>query len=111
MSDYKAVISRLMDAANAPSAQIRALKEKTGKKIVGCLPVYTPGEIVYALDMIPVGLWGGQVEISRAKAYVPAFTCSIMQSILELGLRGTYAFARLISTCPPHSPTGIMSSA
>lgn len=90
MSDYKTIISRLQTAASKPSKEIHALKEKTGKKLVGCLPVYTPAEIVYALDMIPVGLWGGQVEISRAKAYVPAFTCSIMQSILELGLRGSY---------------------
>lgn len=90
MSDYKLALGKLEEAANSPAAQIHALKEKTGKKLVGCLPVYTPGEIVYALGMIPVGLWGGQVETSRAKEYVPAFTCSIMQSILELGLRGSY---------------------
>lgn len=90
MSDYKEIIGRLQAIAQEPSVQTAELKRKTGKKLVGCLPAYTPGEIVYALDMIPVGLWGGQVEISLAKEYVPAFTCSIMQSILELGLRGSY---------------------
>lgn len=90
MSDYKDIIIRLQEVAKEPSREIHAIKEKTGKEIVGCLPVYTPAEIVYALDMIPVGLWGGQVQSSLSKAYIPAFTCSIMQSILELGLRGSY---------------------
>lgn len=91
MNDCKEIIERLSSVAAFPAKEIHSMKERTGKKLVGCLPVYTPGEIVYALDMIPVGLWGGQVEISRAKEYVPAFTCSIMQSILELALKGAYS--------------------
>jgi benzoyl-CoA reductase/2-hydroxyglutaryl-CoA dehydratase subunit BcrC/BadD/HgdB len=40
--------------------------------------------------MLPIGLWGGQLDISKAKEYVPAFCCSILQSALELGLTGAY---------------------
>jgi benzoyl-CoA reductase/2-hydroxyglutaryl-CoA dehydratase subunit BcrC/BadD/HgdB len=40
--------------------------------------------------MFPIGLGGGQTEISRAKEYVPAFCCSVLMSGLEYGLNGTY---------------------
>lgn len=63
---------------------------KQGKKVIGVLPVYTPEEIVHAAGMVPMGLWGGQVEIDKAKQYYPAFACSIMQSIAEFGLKGSY---------------------
>ncbi len=63
---------------------------KDGKKVIGVMPVYTPEEIVHAAGMVPMGLWGGQVEIDKAKQYYPAFACSIMQSIAEFGLNGSY---------------------
>lgn len=40
--------------------------------------------------MIPMGLWGGQTELMRAKSYLPAFACPIMQSDMEFGLSGAY---------------------
>ena len=75
--------------ANHPKEMLEEYK-KNGEKVVGTLPVYTPGELVHAAGMIPMGIWGGKVEIDKAKQYFPAFACSIMQSILEFGLRGKY---------------------
>ena len=60
------------------------------KKLVGCFPVYTPEVMVHAADMVPMGLWGAQTEISSARNYLPPFACPIMQSCLELGLNGIY---------------------
>ncbi len=90
MADYNQIIDTLQDIARNPGAQVKEFKARTGNKAVGCFPVYTPEEIVYAAGMLPVGLWGGMTTVSEAKAYIPAFTCSIMQSCLELGLNGTY---------------------
>lgn len=59
-----------------------------GKKVIGCLPVYCPEEIVYAADMVPFGVWGAEREVSEAKTYFPAFICSILQTSLEMGLKG-----------------------
>ena len=61
-----------------------------GKKVVGCFPIYTPAELVQAAGMIPIGLWGGQIAPSVAGQYAPIFTCSIMRSCLDLGMRGKY---------------------
>lgn len=62
-----------------------------GKKVVGCFPLYTPAELVYAAGMIPMGLWGGEVVPAVAGRYAPIFTCSILRSCLELGMTAKYA--------------------
>lgn len=62
----------------------------SGKKVVGCFPFYIPEEIVHAGGMIPFGLWGGQVTPTLAGKYSPTFTCSILRSCLEFGLKGVY---------------------
>jgi len=59
-----------------------------GKKVIGCFPLYTPDEIVYASGMIPFGIWGAECKVSKAKRYYPAYICGILQTNLELGLQG-----------------------
>lgn len=84
------LIAKFDAAANHPKAQMEKYIAE-GKKVVGVFPIYTPEEIVHAAGMVPIGMWGGRVEIDKAKQYFPAFACSIMQSILEFGLRGVFA--------------------
>lgn len=89
MPDLKEQIEILRNAAKNPRKQMeRYLSE--GKKVVGCFAVYTPEVLVHASGMIPMGIWGGQTELKEAKRYLPAFACSIMQTSLEMGIRGTY---------------------
>ena len=83
------LIAKFEAAANHPKAQMEKYIAE-GKKVVGVFPIYTPEEIVHAAGMVPIGIWGGRVEIDKAKQYFPAFACSIMQSILEFGLRGVF---------------------
>lgn len=83
------LLNRFEYVANHPKEMLQKYIEE-GEKVVGTLPVYTPGELVHAAGMIPMGIWGGKVEIDRAKQYFPAFACSIMQSTLEFGLKGSY---------------------
>ena len=89
MADLKTNLKRLSDAAANPRAQLDYYL-KQGKKCVGCFPPYTPEELVHAAGMIPFGLWGGQVELIKAKSYLPAFACPIMQADMELALKGAY---------------------
>ncbi len=89
MEKLKSLLGQLVTVADNPKAmQDKYLK--AGKKVVGCFPVYTPEEIVHAAGMVPMGLWGGQINPSVAGQYAPAFTCSIMRSCLELGMTGKY---------------------
>ena len=61
-----------------------------GKKVIGCFPLYTPEQLVYAAGMIPFGMWGTEMEVNLAKKYFPAYFCGIIQTNLELAMLGAY---------------------
>jgi benzoyl-CoA reductase/2-hydroxyglutaryl-CoA dehydratase subunit BcrC/BadD/HgdB len=61
-----------------------------GKKVIGCLPYFCPEELIYAAGMVPFGLWGAEMQTAEAKRYWPPFICSILQTTLELGIKGHY---------------------
>lgn len=77
------------DAVNAPGRMMSEYIKKN-KKIIGCFPLYIPEQIVYALDMIPFGMWGSEREVTAAKNYFPAYVCGILQTNFELAIRGAY---------------------
>jgi benzoyl-CoA reductase/2-hydroxyglutaryl-CoA dehydratase subunit BcrC/BadD/HgdB len=85
-----AIISELKALSDHPGEAVKKLKGASGKKMVGLVPYYGPEEIVYAAGMQPVGVWGGEVEVSSANTYLPPFACPLTKSILELALRGVY---------------------
>ena len=88
-------LKKFHEAASSPRAQMdRYMAE--GKKIVLTAPVYTPEEIIHSMGFMPMGAWGADMELNRSKEYFPAFLCSIVQSVLELGIRGAYKGASAI---------------
>ncbi len=60
----------------------------SGRKVIGCAPVYTPEELVYSFGMLPMGIWGAEGEVSLAKEYFPAFYASPILRLMDLGLEG-----------------------
>ena len=89
------IFNQFHTIATAPRAQMDAYL-KQGKKVVLTSPVYTPEEILHSMGFVPMGAWGADVELNRSKEYFPAFICSIAQSMLELGINGTYDGASAI---------------
>jgi len=90
MEGINRILADMQRVVSNPRQVVKDYKAKTGKGVVGCFPVYCPEEIVHAAGMLPVGLWGGQTQISQALTIVPSFCCSIMQSNIEYALKGTY---------------------
>lgn len=82
-------LQELTFAAENPGALLKQYK-KDRRSVIGCFPVYVPEELVFAAGAVPMGLWGAQTDLSKAKQFLPAFACSIMQSCLELGLNEAY---------------------
>lgn len=83
------LLAQLHEVAVSPKKQLdKYLAE--GKKVVAVAPVYTPQEIIHSMGLVPMGVWGADIEINEAKKYYPAFICSVMQTILELGIKGEY---------------------
>ena len=90
----KSILEKFHSAASDPKAQ----KDKylsEGKKIV-LVSYYTPEEIIHSMGAVPFGVWGGDLQLQESKQYFPAFICSIVQSIVELGMKGTYDGASAI---------------
>lgn len=87
---YKDVIERLCEAGLFPEKTIAETKASTGKELVGCFPVRTPEEIIYASGCIPVGMWGGKAELKLSDKYLQGFCCAVMRTNLEFAMRGVY---------------------
>lgn len=82
---------RQMDYAVTHIRQRLEAEKAQGRKIVGCFPVFVPEELVHAAGAFPVGVWGAEgVPLLRASEYYPPYACSVVQSITELGMGGTY---------------------
>ena len=91
MSKIDTILSELTDISKHPRKAMEDFKAKTGKGAIGVLPIYAPEEIVYATGYLPMGIWGAtKKQILKAPTWLPAFTCSIMQSIMELEMEGAY---------------------
>lgn len=89
------LLRRFHTAAADPKGQLKQYLA-AGEKVILTAPVYTPEEIIHAMGLVPMGAWGGDMPLEGAKKYFPAFICSVMQSILELGMKGAYEGASAI---------------
>lgn len=89
MENINKILTNMQRVVSNPAQVLKDYKA-SGKKVIGCFPVYCPEEIVHAAGMMPIGMWGGQTQITQALTVVPPFCCSIMQSNIEFGLKGVY---------------------
>lgn len=89
------ILNKLHEVAVSPKLQLDTYLAE-GKKIILTAPVYTPDEIIHSMGFVPIGVWGEDIQLDRAKEYFPAFLCSIVQTILEQGIKGVYNGASAI---------------
>lgn len=95
MAELQENLKRLQEIAGNPKSQLeRYLSE--GRQVIGCFPIYTPEVLADAAGIVPMGLWGAQTEFSLAKKYLVPFACPIMQSCMELALKGVYKGIRAV---------------
>lgn len=87
MSEINELLSGFRAIAEDPKGELEKAVSG-GRRVVGVLPYFCPEELVYASGMLPFGLWGAEIQTSEAKRYFPAFICSILQTTLEMGIRG-----------------------
>lgn len=89
MSAVKKLLNEFTNIAQNPKGQMQKYL-RDGHRVIGYVPPYTPRPLLEATGCIPMGLWGGQISPVKAGRYVPISTCSIMRSVLELGMNGTF---------------------
>ena len=87
MSELQELLRTCREIASHPGKACRRAAA-AGRKLVGVMPYFCPEELVYAAGMLPVGLWGADMQASLSRRYYPSFICSLLHTALELGLRG-----------------------
>ena len=91
-------LNELLECFHEIASNPKAQKDKylkDGKKIV-LVSYYTPEEIIHSMGAVPFGVWGADEVVTEAKKYYPAFICSIVQTINDLGMKGVYDGASAI---------------
>ena len=99
MTEAKENVERIVAEADAlyhdlDFGAVKRFKEAHPEaKVIGCLPTYSPKEIIHAAGMLPVHLRGAgdQVEIIRGDAYFQSYICQLPRGIIELALSGRLA--------------------
>ena len=87
MNEVKELLNGFTAVCVDPKAQLKAAVAD-GRQCIGVLPYFCPEELAYAAGMLPFGLWGAEMQASESKRYYPAFICSLLHTVLELGLKG-----------------------
>jgi len=66
--------------------------KKQGKPVVGWTCTYTPEEIIYAANALPIRVLGSLERTTLADAYLPQNVCSFCRSCFDQALRGKYNY-------------------
>lgn len=92
------------NTVNNVSSTILEHEKRLNRPVIGVMPAYFPLELIEAAGGYPVQLWGNNLPIENADAYLQSYCCSVARSILELEMRQiahmvkAYAFTSLCDT-------------
>jgi len=78
------VLSKLRGIADQPYEYLRQWKQENGRKIIGCMPMYVPEELIHAAGMLPVVLQKTDEEIEQGPSNVQSYFCGIVRCIGEM---------------------------
>lgn len=92
MNNMYKLLNKFALIANDPYPWLTQWKKDTGKKIVGCVPMAIPEEIIHAAGMLPVTLLGSDKEITLADRYAHPYICHSVRGNFDLSLRGELDF-------------------
>lgn len=86
------VLSQFARAADHPREWLLEWKARTGKKVIGCFPLYGPEELIHASGMLPVLLQGSDKPIALASQHLHANVCHPVRTNFDQALRGEMDF-------------------
>jgi len=97
----RTILDEFKEIAESPFSYLRNWKLRSGKKILGYFCTNTPEEIIQAAGLLPMRILNSRESISLASRHLQSYSCSLVQSSLEAGLRGELSF--LDGTVFPHT--------
>ena len=86
------LLGRFTNITGNPYQRLAQWKEQTKGRVIGCLPMYVPEEIIHAAGILPVTILASDEEITLADRYVHANLCSSVRAKFDMSLKGELGF-------------------
>ncbi|MDY6790458.1 MAG: 2-hydroxyacyl-CoA dehydratase family protein [Thermodesulfobacteriota bacterium] len=86
------ILKKIADITSDPYAYVVGIKKDSGKKIIGCFPMFVPEEIIHAAGMMPVVIWRGNELVTWGHSHVPPYDCGITRSFVDDAVKGRLEF-------------------
>ncbi|CFX42521.1 2-hydroxyglutaryl-CoA dehydratase, D-component [Syntrophomonas zehnderi OL-4] len=86
------ILTKFKDYCERPYERAAQLKATRNIKIIGCLPMYFPEEIIHAAGALPVTLFGSDEPITLGDGHMMTNACDQVRSSFDSLLKGKYDF-------------------
>ena len=86
------MLSKFIDVYENPYQTAKSWKAATKKKVIGCLPMYAPEEIIHAAGILPVIMFEDEEPVTLGDKYLQTNACEMMRSTYNMILMGKFDF-------------------
>ncbi len=86
------ILSFMEGVAGDPSAYLAEWAKKHDTRLIGCLPMYVPEELIHAAGFLPVAVLEGREPISLANSHLMAHSCGFIRGSYDSALKGALSF-------------------
>ena len=73
-----------------PYRRLAAWKLANRRKVIGCLPMYAPEEMIHAAGILPVTLLGERGPLAMGNKHLLTYTCQELRSTFDMLLKGEF---------------------
>jgi bcr-type benzoyl-CoA reductase subunit C len=84
------ILRNLGGIARDPFETLRNWKESTRKKMIGCMPMQIPEEIIHAAGALPIVIPEGIGPVTAASKHIQYFFCGYARSVVDSVLKGQW---------------------
>ena len=86
------ILATFRNYCEKPYERAAQIKAAGSTKIIGCLPMYFPEEIIHAAGALPVTLFGSDEPITLGDGHMMTNACDQVRSSFDSLLKGKYDF-------------------
>jgi benzoyl-CoA reductase subunit C len=86
------ILTKFKDYCERPYERAAQIKATRNTKIIGCLPMYFPEEIIHAAGALPITLFGSDEPITLGDGHMMTNACDQVRSSFDSLLKGKYDF-------------------
>ncbi len=90
--EREAILGFMKDLARDPSAYLAEWAKKHDTRLIGCLPMYVPEELIHAAGFLPVAVMEGREPISLANSHLMTHSCGLIRGSYDSALTGALSY-------------------